>query len=125
METQYIYLVSRIIYPRQMFVCSLLKRTTRCRGGNDKITKKIYCPFGFFHLGSLGIYFDKMDPNFQKKMTRSAPLEAPMIIVLGFVSDWTSDSHLTHYLPCKTMVFQCRPKLQSVYIHDIYLPLQL
>ena len=39
-----------------------------------------------------------------------------MIIVLGFVSDWTSDSHLTHYLPCKTMVFQCRPKLQSVYV---------
>ena len=39
-----------------------------------------------------------------------------MIIVLGFVSDWTSDSHLTHYLPCKMMVFQCRPKLQSVYM---------
>ncbi len=58
-------------------------------------------------------------------MTRSAPLEAPMIIVLGFVSDWIIDSHLTHYLPCKTMVFQCKPKLQSVYIHDIYLPLQL
>ncbi len=29
-EIQYIYLVSRITYPRQMFVYSLLKRTTRC-----------------------------------------------------------------------------------------------
>ena len=26
-----------------------------------------YCPFVFFHLGYLGIYVDKMDPNFKKK----------------------------------------------------------
>jgi hypothetical protein len=32
-----------------------------------KSPKIFYCPFGFFHLGSLGIYFDKMDPNFEKK----------------------------------------------------------
>jgi len=44
---------------------------------------------------------------------------------MGFVSDWTSDSHLTHYLPSKMKVFLCGPKLQSGGIHDIYLPMLL
>ena len=36
METQYIYLVSCITYLRQMFVCSLLKRITRCMVDTQK-----------------------------------------------------------------------------------------
>ena len=36
MEIQYIYLVSRITYPRQMFFYSLLKRTTRCMVDTQK-----------------------------------------------------------------------------------------
>jgi hypothetical protein len=35
------------------------------------------------------MYFDKMDPNFEKKkMTRSAPLGVPTVILLRFVSDF-------------------------------------
>ena len=55
---------------------------------HDKNTKKKNAFWGFYHLGSLGIYFDKMDPNFEKKMTRSAPLGVPTVILLGFVSDF-------------------------------------
>jgi hypothetical protein len=32
-----------------------------------KSPKIIFSLFGWYHLGSLGIYFDKMDPNFEKK----------------------------------------------------------
>ena len=95
-------------------------------GALIKSSKILYCLFVFFHLGSLGIYVDKMVPNFHlKKMTRSAPSGVRTIIYPRFVSDWTGDSHLTHYLPSKTMDFWFRPKLLSVYIHDIYLPMQL
>ena len=58
-------------------------------------------------------------------MTRSAPLGAPTVILLGFVSDWTSDSHFTHYLPRKMKSIWCGLKLQSVHIHYIYHPIQL
>ena len=53
-----------------------------------KSPKIFFALFVFYHLGSLGIYFDKMDPNFEKKMTRSAPLGVPTVILLGFVSDF-------------------------------------
>ena len=42
MEIQRIYLVSRITYPRQMFVYSLLKRTTRCMVDTQKSTAIAY-----------------------------------------------------------------------------------
>ena len=74
------------------------------RGGTDKNIKNILLSFCFFHLGSLGIYVDKMDPNLYKKKTRSAPLGVPTSIYPRFVSDWTGDSHVTH-LPSKTMDF--------------------
>jgi hypothetical protein len=71
-----------------------------------KHQKYFFALWGFYHLGSLGIYFDKMDPKLKKKkLTRSAPLGAPTVILLGFVSDWTSDSHFTYYLPSKTKSF--------------------
>jgi hypothetical protein len=38
----------------------------KARGGNDKNTKNIFSLCGFYHLGSLGIYFDKMDSNLKK-----------------------------------------------------------
>ncbi len=72
-------------------------------GALIKSSKIFYCCF--FHLGSLGVCVDKMDPNFHKKMTRSAPLGVLTMIYPRFVSDWTGDSHLTHYLPSKTMDF--------------------
>ncbi len=43
-------------------------------GAMIKSPKVFYCPFGFLHLGSLGIYFDKMDPNFQKKNDQKCPV---------------------------------------------------
>ena len=88
-----------------------------------KNTKKhFFALCGFYHLGSLGIYFDKMNPKLKKKLTRSAPLGALTVILLGFVSDWTSDSHFTHYLSSKMKSFWCGPKLQrSVRIHNIYI----
>ena len=53
-----------------------------------------------------GIYVDKICPNFyEKNLPRSAPLGASMKNSEYFVSDWTSDSHLTHYLTGKTMGF--------------------
>jgi hypothetical protein len=53
-----------------------------------------------------GIYVDKKDPNFyEKKLPGSAPLGASMKNSAYVVSDWTGDSHLTHYLTGKTMGF--------------------
>jgi len=37
------------------------------RGGHDKNTNNIFCPLGFYHLGSLGIYFDKIWIQSKKK----------------------------------------------------------
>ena len=49
----------------------------------------------FYHLGSLGLYLDKVDPNFQgKKMTRSAPLGVPTIEM----SPANKMAHFTCYL---------------------------
>ena len=45
------------------------------------------------------------NPNFWKKITRSAPLGLLMYDISAFASDWTIDSHLTHYLPSKMLVF--------------------
>ena len=42
------------------------KAKSRWGGALIKSSKIFYCPFCFFHLGSLGIYADKMDPNFLK-----------------------------------------------------------
>ena len=53
-----------------------------------------------------GIYVDKIDPNFYgKKLPGGALLGASTKNSVYFVSDWTSDSHLTHYLTGKTMGF--------------------
>ena len=54
-----------------------------------------------------GIYADKIDPNFYENLLPgSAPLGASTKNSAYFVSDWTSDSHLTHYyLTGKTMGF--------------------
>jgi hypothetical protein len=54
----------------------------------------------------INIYVDKIDPNFyEKKLPGSAPLGASTKNSAYFVSDWTGDSHLTHYLTGKTMSF--------------------
>jgi hypothetical protein len=54
----------------------------------------------------INIYVDKIDPDFyEKKLPGSAPLGASMKNSVYFVSDWTGDSHLTHYLTSKTMGF--------------------
>jgi hypothetical protein len=42
-----------------------------------------------------------------------------------FASDWTSDSHLTHYLPSKSLVFLGTPELESNHIHFMSLPMHL
>ena len=47
----------------------------------------------------------KWIPIFTKTITRSAPLGASTKNSAYFVSDWTGDSHLTHYLTSKTMGF--------------------
>jgi len=53
-----------------------------------------------------GIYVDKIVPNFyKKKLPGSAPLGASTKNSAYFVSDWTGDSHMTHYLTGKTMGF--------------------
>jgi hypothetical protein len=53
-----------------------------------------------------GIYVDKKDPNFYEKiLPGSAPLGASTKNSAYVVSDWTGDSHLTHYLTGKTMGF--------------------
>jgi len=49
-----------------------------------KSPKIFYCPFGFFHLGFLGIYFDKMDPNFQKKNDQKCPVGGADDYCTGF-----------------------------------------
>ncbi len=51
-------------------------------------------------------YVDKMYPNFYKKnLPRSAPLGVSTKNFAYFVSDWTGDSHLTHYLTSEMMGF--------------------
>ncbi len=63
-----------------------------------------------------GIYVDKLDPNFYDFfLSGSAPLGASMKNSEYFVSDWTSDSHLTHYLTGKTMDFCCIQLLKCSY----------
>ena len=53
-----------------------------------------------------GIYVDKKDPNFyEKQLPGSAPLGASTKNSAYVVSDWTGESHLTHYLNGKTMGF--------------------
>jgi hypothetical protein len=54
-----------------------------------------------------GIYVNKIDPNFynNNKLPGSAPLGASTKNSAFIVSDWTGDSHLTHYLTGKTMGF--------------------
>jgi hypothetical protein len=53
-----------------------------------------------------GIYVDKIYPNCYEKISpRSAPLGASKKFFVYFVSDWTGDSHLTHYLTSKMMGF--------------------
>ena len=44
------------------------------RGGNDKNTKKKIAFWGFYHLGSLGIYFDKMDLKFKKQIDQKCSI---------------------------------------------------
>ena len=52
------------------------------------------------------IYVDKIDSKFYKKVIPgSAPLGASTKNSVYFASDWTVDSHLTHYLTSKTMGF--------------------
>ena len=52
------------------------------------------------------IYVDKIDLNFYKNcLLGSAPLGVSKKNYAYFVSDWTGDSHLTHYLTSKTMGF--------------------
>jgi hypothetical protein len=52
------------------------------------------------------VYVDKIDPNFYKnKLPGSAPLGLSTKNSVYNVSDWTGDSHLTHYLSSKTMGF--------------------
>jgi hypothetical protein len=53
-----------------------------------------------------GIYVDKIDPNFYKnKLTWKCPVGCVNKNSAYFVSDWTGDSHLTHYFTSKTMGF--------------------
>ncbi len=64
-----------------------------------------------FFVNVQGIYDDKIHPMFTKKIPRSAPLGASTKNFAYFVSDWTGDSHLTHYLTSKMMSFWYIPKL--------------
>ncbi len=53
-----------------------------------------------------GTYVDKICPNFyEKNLPRSAPLGASKKNFACFVSDWTGDSHLTHFLTSKMLGF--------------------
>ena len=52
------------------------------------------------------IYVNKIYPKkLQKNSPRSAPLGASKKNFAYFVSDWTGNSHLTHYLTSKMMGF--------------------
>jgi len=53
-------------------------------GAMIKSPKILYCPFDFFHLGSLGIYIDKMDPNFQTKKYQKCPIGSADDYCTGF-----------------------------------------
>ena len=60
-------------------LCSLVVATvmavTDDRGGNDKNTKINFFAFWwFYNLGSLGIYFDKMDLKFKKKIDQKCSI---------------------------------------------------
>ncbi len=66
-----------------------------------------------------GIYVDKIYPNFYEKiLPRSAPLGASKKNFAYFVSDWTGDSHLTHYLTSKRWAFDVYPTFK-VFIYTI------
>jgi hypothetical protein len=51
------------------------------------------------------IYVDKINPNFYDFFTQKCPVGCVNENFAYFVSDWTGDSHLTHYLTSILMVF--------------------
>jgi hypothetical protein len=72
---------------------------------------KIIYDQSLFLVDVQGIYANKIDPKFHtQKIPGSAPLGASTFIFMFFVSDWTRDSHLTHFLSSKRRVFSCTPK---------------
>jgi hypothetical protein len=68
--------------------------------------KTIFTQTPFILVDVQGIYVNKIDSNFYEKiLSGSAPLGASTKNSEYFVSDWTGDSYLTHYLTSKTMGF--------------------